>query len=202
MIKVAILICVLLLLCSLSSAQYFGGNTRTFGGGFSSSVGYRAGPAWASISQSRNFHGMPSPVSLSGGADFFNRRGSGVSGSLNHVQGFGGQGILRGQLGLVSNDKNQLTGWAEHQRSFDKNFKEYGSPTNSFGVDYTHASGANAFISGSKTGSSPVVGTIGGGIPLFTSKDGNTKLSIGGQSSFAHGMKPQNQVDLKLESNF
>ncbi len=165
--------------------QLFGGKN-----GRNEQIGYRAGPAWGSMSHSGG------PISYSGGLDVNSPAGHGISGSLSHTPGIGGQGSVRGTVGLVNTPNHQLSGWAQHDRNFDRHMHRLGPETNSAGLNYQHGSGANGFLSGSKTPGFPSTGSVGGSIPV------NPNLSVTGQTNFGHGMKPDHQIGLTYHKTF
>ncbi|XP_025834545.1 attacin-B-like [Agrilus planipennis] len=165
--------------------QLFGGKD-----GRHQQIGYKAGPAWGSLSHSGG------PITYSGGLGVNSPAGHGLSGSLSHTPGIGGQGSVRGTVGLVNTPNHQLSGWAQHDRNFDRHMRRFGPETNSAGLNYQHGSGANAFLSGSKTPGFPSTGSVGGSIPL------NRDLSVSGQTNFGQGMKPDHQVGLTYQKTF
>ncbi|KAF2884231.1 hypothetical protein ILUMI_21923 [Ignelater luminosus] len=201
--------------------QLFGG-VNQFPGGRTQSVGYQAGPAWGSISQSSNDRGFSSPITYSAGAGHVSPAGHGISGRIDTQPGIGSHASARGQLGILNTPNHQVTGWAQHDRNFDKNFGRVGPETNSAGLNYlnknngggafisgSHTPGrpntgvvAGAFISGSHTPGSPNTGVVGGNIPLATGNGGRTRLEAIGQTSFGQGMKPQHEVGVQFTHNF
>lgn len=184
------------------NAQFFGNVNRLPFGGQRETIGFKAGPTWGSLSQDRNRFGFTGPKTIGGGADLLTPKGTGVSGSIFHQPGVGGQGTLRAQANVFSTPNHNLNAWAQHDRFLDKNLKPFGPETNSAGLNYNNKNGFDAFGSVSKTNGQRTVNTVGAGVPLFTSKDGNTKLRAEGSSSFGHGMKPNHNVGLTLESKF
>ncbi|KAK4877154.1 hypothetical protein RN001_009660 [Aquatica leii] len=185
---------------SPSFGQLFGRKQNLPDGGFNQQVGYKAGPVWGSLSQSVDSRGFRSPVNIGAGGGFMSEQGHGLSGSLGMVPGVGGQGSLRGQVGILNSGNHHLNAFAQHDRSLSKNLRPFGPATNSAGFNYNHANGASAFVSGSKISGIPAVGTVGGSIPIFTRK--NSAVSLSGQSSFARGMKPQHQVGVGASFRF
>ncbi len=169
--------------------QLFGGRN-----GNHQQVGVKAGPAWGSMSHSGG------PITYSGGADLSSPKGHGLSGSLSHTPGIGGQGSVRGTVGLVNNNNHQASAWAQHDRNFDRHMHRLGPETNSAGLNYQHGGGGSAFLSGSKTPGLPSRGTVGGSAPIHTTRD--SSLSISGQTTFGHGMKPDHQVGLTYGKSF
>ncbi|XP_018321189.1 uncharacterized protein LOC112905737 [Agrilus planipennis] len=167
-----------------------------FGGvnGKHQQIGVKAGPAWGSMSHSGG------PITYSGGAGVNTPGGHGLSGSLSHTPGIGGQGSVRGTVGLVNTPNHQASAWAQHDRNFDRHMHRLGPETNSAGLNYQHGSGGNAFLSGSKTPGFPSRGTVGGSAPIHTGRD--SSLSVSGQTTFGHGMKPDHQVGLSYEKKF
>ncbi|KAF5271830.1 hypothetical protein FQR65_LT05061 [Abscondita terminalis] len=187
---------------SPSLAQFFGGRQNFPSGGFSQQAGYKVGPAWGSLSQTfdRRGYGGPllgSPISVGAGADYLSKQGHGISGSLNVIPGVGGQGSVRGQVGLLNSGNHHVNAFAQHNRALDKNLKPYGPETNSAGINYANSNGASAFLSGSQTHGAPAIGTVGGSIPLINK--GNAGVSLTGQTTFGHGMKPDHQVGIQGE---
>ncbi|KAK4877155.1 hypothetical protein RN001_009661 [Aquatica leii] len=185
---------------SPSSAQMFGGRQNFPSGGFSQQAGYKAGPVWGSLSQSFDRHGFGSPINVGAGADYMSKQGHGISGSLGVVPGVGGQGSLRGQVGILNSGNHHVNAFAQHDRFLNRDLKPFGPETNSAGLNYNNANGANAFISGSQTHGAPARGTVGGSIPLVSS--GNAGINLSGQTTFGHGMKPQHQVGVEGSIRF
>ncbi|KAF5271834.1 hypothetical protein FQR65_LT05065 [Abscondita terminalis] len=180
---------------SQSLGQFFGGRQNFPTGGFSQQAGYKVGPAWGSLSQSFDHRGFGSPINVGVGADYLSKQGHGLSGSANVVPGVGGQGSLRGQLGLLNSGNHHVNAFAQHNRFLNKDLKPFGPETNSVGLNYANKNGASAFVSGSRTQGVPATGTIGGSIPLINK--GNAAVSLTGQSTFGHGMKPNHQVGVQ-----
>ncbi|KAF5271833.1 hypothetical protein FQR65_LT05064 [Abscondita terminalis] len=185
----------LVVMVSQSQGQFFGGRQNFPTGGFSQQAGYKLGPAWGSLSQNFDHRGFSSPINVGVGADYLSKQGHGFSGSLNMVPGVGGQGSVRGQVGLLNSGNHHVNAFAQHNRALDKNLKPFGPETNSAGLNYANLNGASAFLSGSKTHGAPAIGTIGGSIPLINK--GNAGVSLTGQTTFGHGMKPDHQVGIQ-----
>lgn len=184
------------------NAQFFGGINRFPNGGQSESFGYKAGPVWGSLSQDRNRLGATGPKTIGGGLDLLTPRGSGLSGSILHQPGIGGQASIRGQANILHTKNSDLNAWAQHDRFLNKNFKLVGPETNSAGLNFDHKNGFNAFGSVSKTNGQRTINTVGAGLPLFKSNDGNTKLSVQGSSSFQSGSKPNHNIGLQFQKSF
>lgn len=184
------------------NGQFFGGFNQLPYGGRRESVGYNVGPAWGSISQDRDRLGFTGPKTYGTGLNLLTPKGTGLTGTVLHQPGFGGQASVGAQANLFSGQNSDLNAWAKHDRSLDKNFKIVGPETNSAGLNFEHKNGVSAFGSVSKTNGQPSISTIGGGLPLYQSKDGNTKLSVEGSSSFQSGMPRNDNIGVKLESTF
>ncbi|KAF5296561.1 hypothetical protein FQA39_LY12479 [Lamprigera yunnana] len=185
---------------SQSTAQFFGGRQNLPGGGSHQQAGFRAGPAWGSLSQSHDRRGFASPITIGGGADYLSRNGHGISGSAAIQPGIGGQGTLRGQVGLLNTPNHHVNAFAQHDRFLSKDLKPFGPQTNSAGVNYANKNGASAFVSGTRTQGFPAQGTVGASIPVYTNKNGG--VSVSGQTTFGHGMKPAHQVGVGASFNF
>ncbi|KAF5271829.1 hypothetical protein FQR65_LT05060 [Abscondita terminalis] len=204
-LKFAFIAIATIAIVSPSLGQFFGGRQNFPSGGFSQQAGYKVGPAWGSLSQTfdrRGFGGplLSSPISVGAGADYLSKQGHGISGSLNVIPGVGGQGSVRGQVGLLNSGNHHVNAFAQHNRALDKNLKPFGPETNSAGLNYANSNGASAFLSGSQTHGAPATGTVGGSIPLINK--GNAGVSLTGQTTFGHGMKPDHQIGIQGEIKF
>lgn len=178
----------------------FGGSSRGPGRSFSKNVGYQSGNTWGSLSQSANARGRVNPMVYSGGSAINLPGGHSISGALDHVPKFGSQANIRGTANLFSNDKHQVSAFAQHDRNLARNWKPVGKETNTVGLNYANQNGASAFLSGSKIPGGPSRGSAGGSIPIATFGS-NARLDAVGQTNFGQGMKPEHQVGVQLSAD-
>lgn len=185
---------ILLAVFGSSLAQWFGGrNTNSFGGG-SQSVGYRANPAWASVSQPFNSKGVGGPQTFSGGLDFQNQNGHGVSFGGSKTRPGGSSAWVQGNAPIINTQDHKLDAWARHQQDFSKYGKQI---TNSGGLDYKNVpSGVNVFGSASKSPGQPGSLTVGAGVPI------TDHLSVSGSRTLTPGQKPNDQVMVNYGIDF
>lgn len=197
---IAVLLSSVLCLVLETEAQFFGGVNR--GIGFQQETfGYKAGPAWGSVSQNRDFTGATGPKTFGAGVNLLTPHNSGLSASVYQQPGIGGQGSVRGSLNLLNTPKHDLSAFAQHDRFLNKDFKPIGPATNSGGLQYQHANGFAATGSLAQTQGQPLVKTLSVGVPLFKSDSGNTRVNLEGSTSHGGG-KVDNKVGISLEAKF
>ncbi|KAK5642494.1 hypothetical protein RI129_008661 [Pyrocoelia pectoralis] len=183
---------------SQSLGQFFGGRQNFPSGGFSQQAGYRAGPAWGSLSQSFNDRGFGTPIKVGGGVDFKLPGSHGIGGSASVIPGVGGQGSLYGTVNILDGPKHNLNIHAQHDRFLNRDLKPIGPPTNSLGVNYNHANGIGANVGASKTDGGPLRGSIGASIPIVSKPNGGG-INLGVQTSVGQGMKPDHYIGLEAK---
>lgn len=139
-------------------------------------------------------------VISSGGADWTAPRGS-LSLSGSHIPDQMSSFKVGGSASIFKTPDHNVNLFGSHTRTYDSNLKPLGSSSTA-GLGYQHTNGGSLSLSGTHIPGMPASGSLSGNVPIYNSKDGNTKLGMNGSVNFGAGQKPSSQIGMTFEKKF